>query len=131
MGGYSEDYSTNADSIVIYQGAIEGSVVKISNTLAAYRQDKNTSLQPGVLNEIFVETELTRRNIAEKEWFARAWLAIFDKEYLYSYICNANVFWNQNLDYRDIFREFGFPTKKPMIVKLCLMKLFLKILERS
>lgn len=129
IGGYSEDFYPNEDTIFIYQALLKGRVVNINNNLAAYRKEVNLSLKDGVMNKIISYTEHTRRSIASHEAFAERWMNMFDKEYLYRYICSANKHWGTTVDAKDIFKEFGFSEAVPNKIKLKVMNLLLRIVR--
>lgn len=129
IGGYSEDFYPNEDTIFIYQALLKGRVFNIDNNLAAYRQEVNLSLKDGMMNKIISYMEHTRRSIASHERFAEKWMNMFDKEYLYSYIRGANKHWGTTVDAKDIFREFGFSEQTPSEIKMKIMALLLRIVR--
>lgn len=129
MGGYSEDFYPNEDTIFIYQALLKGKVFNIDNNLAAYRKEINLSLEDGVMGKIISYMEYTRRSIASHEPFAKRWMNMFDKEYLYRYICSANKHWGTTVDAKDIFKEFGFSEALPSQIKLKIMNLLLRIVR--
>ena len=128
LGGYSEEYLPNEDTILIYQAILKGKVINIEEYLAGYRQGGNLTLEEGVLAKIIEYTELTRRNIAEHEGFAKRFMRCFDKEYLYSYILGASEYWNIDVDINGIMNKLGFSNAKPNSLK---MKILNRIISRG
>lgn len=127
LGGYSEEYYPNEDTVLIYQALLKDNVVNIENPLAGYRKEINLSLSDGTMKDIIVMMEETRRNIAKYEKFASHWLKKYDKEYLYQYIMGANNTWGLKINYPDIFDAVGLHGKQPSRFKLLLMKVELKM----
>lgn len=127
LGGYSEDYYPNEDTVLIYQALLRESVVNIEHPLAGYRKEINLSLSDGTMKNIILMMEATRRNIAKYEKFASIWLKKYDKEYLYQYIMGANNTWGLKLNYSDIFDAVGLQGERPSRFKLLLMKIELVI----
>lgn len=127
LGGYSEEYYPNEDTVLIYQALLKDNVVNIENPLAGYRKEINLSLSDGTMKDIIVMMEETRRNIAKYEKFASHWLKKYDKEYLYQYIMCANNTWGLKINYPDIFDAVGLHGKQPSRFKLLLMKVELKM----
>lgn len=127
MGGYSEDYYPNEDTVFIYQALLNGKVINIENELAGYRKEVNLSLSEGTMRKIIEYTEYTRRNIAKRESFAKVFMKHFDREYLYTYAEGANNSWGTNVDIAGIMREFNMSEAKPNRVKLKLMRAFCRL----
>lgn len=127
LGGYSEEYYPNEDTVLIYQALIKDSVVNIEHPLAGYRKEINLSLSDGTMKNIILTMEETRRNIAKYEKFASHWLKKYDKEYLYQYIMGANNTWGLKMNYSDIFNAVGLQGERPSRFKLLLMKIELKM----
>lgn len=127
IGGYADEYFPNQDTILIYQALIYDRVININNVLAGYRVEINISLSGDVMRNVILLTEKTRRNIAQYEHFAKRWMNMFDKEYLYAYICSANAYWNLNINYREIFDQIGMDSTDINSFKYKLMKLLLRI----
>lgn len=130
IGGFNESYYPNEDTNFIYQMLLVSSIIKIENSLAGYRKGVNLSLQGNTMREIIRKMELTRKNIAEHEIFARLWMHFFDKEYLYSYIISANRTWNMQMDYQEVFAECGFENSRISKIKYNIMCILLKIENR-
>lgn len=130
LGGYANEHYPNEDSILIYQALLHGRVVNIESVLAGYRQEVNLSLNDDMMKKIILVTEKTRRFIAEHERFARNWMRIFDREYLYKYISDANRYWNLDVDHKDILEEANLSTQPINKVKYNIMKTLLKIERR-
>lgn len=128
IGGYAEEYYPNEDTNLIYQAILKDRVIDVEYPLAGYRKEVNLSLTAGTMNAIILMMEETRRNIAEHEPFARRWIQYFDKELLYGYIRSANAYWDLNIDYKPIFKHFGFEERKPSWIKMKAMN-FLQRLE--
>ena len=98
LGGYNEEYYPNADYIFFYKIiAAGGLAVNIEHQLSGYRIGENTSMKPGIMAKMILMTEHMRRNIAEHETFARVFMKLFDREYLYSYVIGANNCWHLNI----------------------------------
>ena len=127
LGGYSEEYYPNEDTILIYQAIIQDNVIKINHPLAGYRKEINLSLSDGTMRNIVLIMEKTRRNIAKQEEFAEKWMRKYDKEFLYQYILGANNSWGVDLNYKDIFEEVGMLGERPSKIKLLLMKIEMRI----
>ena len=127
IGGYSQDFYPNEDTIFIYQALLKGKVINVDNELAGYRKEVNLSLAEGTMKKIIEYTEYTRRNIAEHENFAKIFMKQFDREFLYSYAEGANKGWGTDVDIDDIMREFNMPEGRPNGLKLKLMKALCKI----
>ena len=129
LGGYNEEYYPNADYIFFYKILTEGgSEINIDYPLSGYRIGENTSMKPGTMRKIILMTEHMRRNIAEHEIFARVFMKLFDKEYLYSYITGANNYWHMNIEPREILREFGMNTDIPSHLKMKVMNFIIRVL---
>lgn len=126
IGGYSDEYYPNEDTNLIYQALIIGRVVNIEHKLAGYRQEVNLSLSENTMFLIITGIENTRRCIAEHEMFADKWMKIFDKEFLYQYVQNANLHWKLEVKYKDVFDHFEI-CDEPGKVKLRIMRLLLKM----
>lgn len=107
IGGYSEEYYPNEDTVFIYQAVLRSKVININFPLAGYRQEVNLSLKPGVMEQIIYLTEQTRRCIAKHEFFAAAWMKFFDAEFLYQYVEGANQYWKMELDHNSLFKICG------------------------
>lgn len=131
IGGYAEDYYPNEDTILIYQALLKEKVINICFPLAGYRQEYNASLAGSTMEEIIFLTELTRKNIAEHEIFAKIWMFLFDKEFLYDYVKDANKYWNLNIDYQTIFKKCDLKTTTINIFKLRLMRFISKIIRKG
>ena len=122
LGGYNDEYYPNADYIFIYKIVASGErALNIEHKSAGYRVSENTSLKPGTMKKIILMTEHMRRNIAEHETFARVFMKLFDREYLYSFVIGANNCWHLNIDPGEILREFGMNTDTPSRAKMKLM----------
>lgn len=129
LGGYSEEYYPNEDTVLIYQSLLRENVLNIEHPLAGYRKEINLSLSDGTMKSIILMTEATRRNIAKYEKFASKWLKKYDKEYLYQYIIGANNTWGLKLNYTDIFDAVGFQGESFSRFKLLFMKIELKMVS--
>lgn len=129
IGGYSEEYYPNEDTNLIYQALIIDNVININFPLAGYRKEVNLSLSDGIMKQIIIMMEDTRRNISQHEKFASDWLKKFDKEYLYQYIKSASQHWNLEIDYKEIFEHYGLPCRRPSKIKMALMKIQIKIMR--
>lgn len=130
VGGYSEDYYPNEDTVFIYQSLTRGRVVNIENILSGYRHEGNLSFSEGILEKEIIHIENMRRCIAVHERFARRWMKLFDKEYLYRYMRGAFDYWGINVDSKKIIREFGFSETMPNKIKMRIMGWLLRILSR-
>lgn len=123
IGGFSESYYPNEDTIFIYQMLLIGKVINIQNILVGYRTEFNLTITGNTMTNILVMTEIMRRNIAQNEPFAAKWMKKYDKESLYSYIEGANKSWSVNTDYKVIFKKVGLSEEKPSIWKMYLFKI--------
>ena len=121
LGGYSEEYYPNEDTILIYQAVLKGKVINVENELAGYRKEVNLSLSEGTMQKIIEYTEHTRRNIAKYEGFANLFMKFFDREYLYTYAVGANKGWSTNVNVEEIMRDFKMADGRPNGLKLKLM----------
>lgn len=130
LGGYSEEYYPNEDTIMIYQTMVLGGrIINIEHPLAGYRRELNLSLKNETMEQIINITEQTRRFIALHEKFAQKWMKNFDREYFYHYILSANAYWGMSLDYKIIMKDNGFSSVQINKLKYWRMKMLLKIKE--
>ena len=127
IGGYAEEYFPNLDTNLIYQFLIKDRVINVEHPLAAYRKEMNASLSEGAMESIICMMEDTRRNIAAHEPFAKRWMRYFDREFLYKYVCSANEYWDIHVDYKPIFKRYGFSEGRPCWCKMKLMNFLQKL----
>ncbi len=127
IGGFSEAYYPNQDSVFIYQALLLGQVVNIEHSLAGYRVEKNLSLSGDNMKNVILTVERVRKNIAEHEKFAYKWMKKYDDTFLYQYVQNANRYWSLKIDYQEIFQLVSIDKKSINPIKLKWMKVLLKL----
>ena len=127
IGGFSETYYPNQDSVFIYQALLLGRVVNVGHPLAGYRVEKNLSLNGDNMKKVILMMERMRRDIAEHEKFAHKWMKTYGDTFLYQYVQNANRYWSLNIDHKEIFQLASINKKEVNWIKLKWMKALLKL----
>ena len=127
LGGYNDEYYPNSDYIFFYKIIAAGErAFNVTHCCSGYRIGANISLKPGIMEQTIRVSELMRRNIAEHETFARVFMKLFDREYLYQYVLSANNYRHMNIAPSEILREFGMNMDTPSRAKMKLMNFIIR-----
>lgn len=115
------------DQIIQYKGIKKYSLTFINFPLAAYRIANNATLKDTVLTEMIIHMCGFRKQTAKDSWKLKVFMAIFEKEYFYSYVQSSLNFWKKRGLGKNIVRELGLEHIKRWSPKVVL---YLDLVDR-